>query len=140
MKKRESILKKHPIIPSIFFLLFAWVLLYLITGFKDPETSNKLFNKNTVPELKVSNAKDGWDLEITKAQIQFTTDQDAKTFIYPYVDPKDATESSNRFLKVYQSSTEESDIKIIILKKGESTILDVIIEKDGDYFYSSGTL
>lgn len=34
-----SFLKRYPIIPSIFFILFAWMLLVLITQWKGYKTS-----------------------------------------------------------------------------------------------------
>ncbi|MDX2306140.1 MAG: hypothetical protein NW226_25235 [Microscillaceae bacterium] len=134
MRKKDSILKRHPIIPSIFFLLFAWVLLYLITGFKDPEKSKKLFDHKAFPELRASGKQNEWDLEITKESIRFT--QSNHSFVYPYVEPVVSTKSDAKFLKVYNTQNQNSRIQIFVLKKRETNIYDVIVEKDGEYYYT----
>ncbi|MEO1654588.1 MAG: hypothetical protein AAFU64_13665, partial [Bacteroidota bacterium] len=73
MKKKDSILKRHPIIPSIFFLLFAWVLLYLITGFKEPSQADK----QIIPfPSTFQGVQPDWQLDVKKTGITFQLEKE----------------------------------------------------------------
>lgn len=132
MKKKDSILKRHPIIPSIFFLLFAWVLLYLITGFKEPSQTDQ-------PLISLPSTFRGvqpdWQLDIKKAGIRFELEKE--TFTYPYQAPQ---ESSKEALRVIRSENGESAIQILILNKQAGGCCEVIVEKDGEFYHSQGII
>ncbi len=134
MKKKDSILKRHPIIPSVFFLVFAWFLLYLITGFKEPSRAS---TSQTTPVLEYQGKDPKWQLKINQEGIFFRPKEEAEFVKYPYQAPVTSTKSASEKIQIYRSQHGESQIQIILLKKASTGIYDVIVEQDGQFFHTN---
>jgi uncharacterized membrane protein len=162
--KPKNFLQKYPLVPTIFFVLFAWSLLHLITSFKESKKTNS-FPKNTSDSLsKVLSPKPKskpatlqflachgtepfWSVKISPKEIVFESPNEEKPTKYPYTQPKEASMVSLEYLSIYESksSDNKSYIKIIVSKRGANCFCtdgmsdatfeyEVIIEKDGVYY------
>lgn len=76
-QKKESILKRHPIVPTVFFILFGWSMLYLITSFKGSKKTNPPSQTQAVQKtnkhdiFKCNGTEPFWSLKIEAQEIQF---------------------------------------------------------------------
>lgn len=135
MSKKQGFLKQNPIIPSLFFILFAWGLLYLITGVKGANKSLPAQAPLTVFEFQ--DEEKGWQLSLTEQKIEFKPDAQSQitTYAFPKIQFIDAKE--NHTLKIFKAQDQNSQIQVS-LTHFKSNFYQVIIQHNHQFYYYYG--
>ncbi len=135
MSKRQSFLKQNPIIPSLFFILFAWGLLYLITGVKGANKSLPAQAPLTVFEFQ--DEEKGWRLKLTEQQIEFKPAAQSSTLTYEFPKIQFIDAKENHTLKIFKAQNQENQIQVS-LTHFKSNFYQVIIEYNHQFYYYYG--
>lgn len=129
-EKKPNFLQKYPVIPAIFFILFAWLILHFITPYKSAlRDKNTMDNSPTIWKSDDSLATD-WQLKITENYIYFKPSQQAVEQIYQY---QTTQEPILTFEGV--STTRKSHIKIFVLPEKKGNKREAIITQETKCFY-----
>ncbi|GAB4403951.1 MAG: hypothetical protein OHK0053_29140 [Microscillaceae bacterium] len=135
MSKKQSFFKKHPLIPSIFFILFAWALLYLITTVKGAEAS--IMNPQMKASLLFENKPDNWLLDFSEKEIRFRPEAKRPVRVFPDVHTQFTREQAGHWVRVITAQNSSDTIQIT-LTRFPARLYQVLIAHQGRYFYYFG--
>lgn len=136
MKKKDNILKRYPIIPSVFFLLFAWMLLYVITAFKESgdkkDTQTRAIkNEHTC----LAQGQDpAWKLQITDQGIFLELPDKHEILSYPYVEPSVSQNDNSEIISIYKSKGSKDEIVIMFFENTMAETCRAVVECRGKVY------
>jgi hypothetical protein len=135
MSKKQGFLKRNPIVPSIFFILFAWSLLYLITGVKGASKNQN--TEITSPNFNFQNTSQNWKINFSEDKIQFQTGSNKKT--QKYTDPKVKfiETHDNHTIQVFSAQNEQGKI-LVHLTRFKPSVYQVLVQQGDEYYYYYG--
>ncbi len=133
MSKKQSFLKRNPLIPSIFFILFAWGLLYLITGVKGASSTDTSPNQSF--SFKFSD--DGWQIALSEEKITFRASADAPELHYQQPKVKRIKADEAHAVQVFSAENKQGDI-LVYLTHFKSSVYQVIIQQGEAHYYYYG--
>ncbi|NJL12266.1 MAG: hypothetical protein HC913_04200 [Microscillaceae bacterium] len=131
MSKKQSFFKKHPLIPSIFFILFAWALLYLITTVKGAEASN--MNPQLKASLLFENKPDKWRLDFSEKEVRFRPEAKQPVRVFPNVHTQFAQKQAGHLVQVITAQNSSDTIQIT-LTRFPARLYQVLIAHQGHFF------
>ncbi len=137
MNKRDNLLKRHPIIPSVFFLVFAWVLLYIITGFKEAgqvESSETYTQTYTAKDPK---SDETCTLTLSEESMILSIDPQKNTYTFPLVKPQITHLSESETMQTFKATSEKDKLLVIIIRDSESQETRTMIEFNGKVYFES---
>lgn len=136
MKKKDNILKRYPIIPSVFFLLFAWMLLYVITAFKESGNRKEVQSLAIVDkELCEAQGQDpAWNLKINKEGIFFELEDSQKKLRYPYVSPSVTQCDNSEIIRIYKSRNGYDQIVVMFFENPIAETCRAVVEYKGQVY------
>ncbi len=135
MSKKQGFLKQNPIVPSLFFILFAWGLLYLITGVKGANKSLPAQAPLTV--FQFQDEEKGWKLDLTEQKIEFTPNAKSKAIVYEFPKIQFIDAKENHTLKIFTAQDDKSQLQVS-LTHFKSNLYQVIIQHNKQFYYYYG--
>jgi hypothetical protein len=133
MPEKVNFLKKYPLIPSIFFILFAWFCLHLITTCK--ENSQQISSNNLIiNELAIKANNPDWELTISPQGLVFQTTQVGKVeFTYPsQIMLKNDQLGS---VRIYETRNTQDEIQVTLIRQSLAPQERVIVKFRSKYYY-----
>ncbi|MCU0445512.1 MAG: hypothetical protein MUE85_11390 [Microscillaceae bacterium] len=138
MSEKVNFLKKYPLIPSIFFILFAWFCLHLITTCKDDIGNSKNHNPLIINELSVKSTNPDWELILHQQGLMFATARLGKfEFAYPQqiILQNDQTGS----VRIYQTQNSQDEIQVTLVRQTSAPQERVVVKFRNKYYYFEKT-
>jgi hypothetical protein len=123
------LLKDYPIIPALFFILFAWSILHFLTPYKPALRKTAMDNSPALWQNDDSLSQE-WQIRITDKFIHFQESSNSVWQAFTYY-----TQEAPVLTYVGISTTRKSHIKIFILpeKKGKRCEA-LILQEDKNYY------
>jgi hypothetical protein len=133
MPEKVNFLKKYPLIPSVFFILFAWFCLHLITTCKEnPKQKNN--NNLIINELAIKANNPDWELAISSEGLVFQTTKVGKVeFAYPqqFILKNDHLGS----VRIYETRNTQDEIQVTLIRQSLAPQERVIVKFRNKYYY-----
>jgi hypothetical protein len=140
MAEKLNFLKKYPLIPSVFFILFAWFCLFLISSYKGtektlapPPSKPAWYNFN---ELNVSGMEDEkeWRLKISNQDVYFESEDFGKGDFKStqLIELKKTPENQ---VLIWREKNAKNTIEVLLNKDFKQGFMDFYINFNGKYFY-----
>jgi|GEM_PF-2858858 len=128
--KKASFLQQYPLVPAVFFILFAWAILHLVTPYKPALRDIQTMDDSPTLWQSDDSLAIDWQLKITEQHIHFqATPQDVwQTYHYQKVlQPIVTFEGA--------STTRKSHIKVFILPEKKGKKQEILIVQEDKCFY-----
>lgn len=125
-----QILKKYPLIPALFFILFAWSILHFITPYKPALKAQIAMDASPTIWQHEDSLNHEWQIKITEKYIHFRDNLNGVWQLYTY-------HSFEQPILAYEgaSTTRKSHIKVFILPQKKGRKHEAVILQESKTFY-----
>jgi hypothetical protein len=124
------VLKEYPFVPAVFFILFAWSILYVVTPYKPALRERKIMDTSPAIWQHDDSLAQDWQLRITEQYIHFRETPTGVWQVFTY-------HTLEHPVLMYEgtSTTRKAHIKIFILPKKKNKKSEAIIVQEDRNFY-----
>jgi hypothetical protein len=124
------LLKEYPLIPAVFFILFAWSILYLVTPYKPSLREQITMDSSPALWQNDDSLAQDWQMKITEKFIYFQETPQGVWQVFTY-------QTFEQPVLTYEgiSTTRKSHIKVFILPEKKSKKREVLILQEHKNFF-----
>ena len=129
-EKKANLLQRYPLVPAVFFILFAWGILHFATPYKPALRAQNIMDNTPTLWQSEDSTNTEWQLKVTERYIYFRENTQAvwQTYLYQ-------RQEIPILILEGTSTTRKSHIKIFLLPSKKGKRHETIIIQEEKHFY-----